>query len=415
LTVLLVGWAASVWHGPLAGALAALAMALTPRLFGHAHLASLETFLNLVWWGALLGVAALAGDPRPRMGRVAACGALFGLVLLTKIQAVLLPIPVAAWMIWRWRGLGAAAAAVWGTAGLAVFFAGWPWLWGDPWGRGLGFLATASDRAPVMVWYFGERLADRDVPWHYPFVMTIATVPVGLAALALAGGWAAFVRPRSDAAAARDLLLAGGGLFPLVVFSLPGVAVYDSERLFLMSFVTLALFAGRGAAAALETFQDGWHALAARGGLAALLVWQLLALVQMSPVWLGYYSECVGGPRGAERLGLATTYWGDGLTRTLLLRTADELPDGQPLEVLPVLHPRWLPALLSQTPAFQAREMRLIPFVDERPHARERWLLMFPRREYCTPGWTDRPPGWEPVAEVRRGGVSYGGLYRWRK
>ena len=37
------------------------------------------------------------------------------------------------------------------------------------------------------MWYFGRVVADRDVAWHYPWVMFLATVPVGLHALGVCG------------------------------------------------------------------------------------------------------------------------------------------------------------------------------------------------------------------------------------
>ena len=49
LTVLLIGVVATKWYGRSAGIVAAVSLVLMPRLFAHAHLASLETFLNLTY------------------------------------------------------------------------------------------------------------------------------------------------------------------------------------------------------------------------------------------------------------------------------------------------------------------------------------------------------------------------------
>ncbi|HUG92366.1 MAG TPA: hypothetical protein VML55_16120, partial [Planctomycetaceae bacterium] len=49
LSVFLVGWAAAWWYGTAAGVIAAASLVLMPRVFGHAHLASLETFIGLTY------------------------------------------------------------------------------------------------------------------------------------------------------------------------------------------------------------------------------------------------------------------------------------------------------------------------------------------------------------------------------
>jgi hypothetical protein len=117
--------------------------------------------------------------------------------------------------------------------------------------------------------YVGEVWADRDVPWHYPWIMFAATVPVGLLALGLVGLWGRLGRDEwthllgrrvateakaeaSASAAGRipkeeSILLISVGAFILIVFSWHGVPVYDGERLFLMVFPFWAIWVGVGA------------------------------------------------------------------------------------------------------------------------------------------------------------------------
>ena len=57
LTIFLLGLLASSWSGPQVGAMTAISLVLMPRLFGHAHLASLETITNLTCTAAVLAVA----------------------------------------------------------------------------------------------------------------------------------------------------------------------------------------------------------------------------------------------------------------------------------------------------------------------------------------------------------------------
>lgn len=45
------------------------------------------------------------------------CGVLLGSALLTKIQSVLIPIPIILWTLWRWRTGGLLALGLWVRGG----------------------------------------------------------------------------------------------------------------------------------------------------------------------------------------------------------------------------------------------------------------------------------------------------------
>jgi 4-amino-4-deoxy-L-arabinose transferase-like glycosyltransferase len=63
-----------------------------PRVFAHAHLGALDTFLSMTWTAALLAGDRAIGARRP-VPSMAAAGAVWSLALLTKIHAwFLLPI-----------------------------------------------------------------------------------------------------------------------------------------------------------------------------------------------------------------------------------------------------------------------------------------------------------------------------------
>ena len=66
----------------------------------------------------------------------------------------------------------------------------------------------------MQVQYFGQVYADRDVPWHYPWLYFAATVPVGLQALGAVGLVQAWRNRRADPFL---LLLVGSIGFFLVV------------------------------------------------------------------------------------------------------------------------------------------------------------------------------------------------------
>ena len=263
LTVFLIGLFAARRWGQLAGATSAVSLAVMPRLFGHAHLASLETFMGLTWTVAILGVIHVwnrqaesgegvdagsrqkpsqQGDP-PNDKAAALCGLLIGLALLTKMQAILLPPLVAVWAFWHWRLSALRPLAVSGVTTAVVFVIGWPWLWADLPGHLIEYFGRTTGRVSLNVWYLGQVFKDVDAPWHYPWVMTLVTVPAGVLLLAGAGLWEARLRLINDPTVS---LVAGSVIAPLVLFSLPGVAVYDGARLFLVAFPGIALLAGFG-------------------------------------------------------------------------------------------------------------------------------------------------------------------------
>jgi 4-amino-4-deoxy-L-arabinose transferase-like glycosyltransferase len=419
ILVVVVGLYAGRWYGRWGGAAASLALVLMPRLYGHAHLAALETMVNLTCTATVLFLADAWGSPdftdrqrryawlrwtNTKWFRATATatmgGLLFGLALLTKVQAVLLPIPIVLWTLSqkRWRAIP--LLTVWGVTACVLFFACWPYLWSAPFEHLKEYLGRTTTRAVLYVWYFGQVIADRDVPWHYPWVMFLVTVPIGLLALGIWGVWGAERRPRI---APREALVLGGVFFPLFVFSFPGVAVYDGERLFSLVFPLWGVLVGRGAESLWRWLLTRWSPRTAGLALAAFFAGQSVGLVLLAPCWLSYYNLVVGGLPGAAKLGLEVSYWGDGVTRTLLAQVAERVPAGDSVAVLPELWPGQWSQVRQQSPILRAREITLVPFDSEKPK-NQRYVLMFMRPEYL-PEEFRRPKEQGVVAAIRRQGV----------
>lgn len=451
LTVFLVGWYTSRWSGRLAGACAALAIALMPRLFAHAHIASIETLVGLFFtWTTLAtadrwpwAMAEWAASPRTRSRwsipwrPVLITGLLLGLTLLTKIQAVLFPIPFSLWAIWRFGRRGVSAVAAVGVISALVMFVGWPWLWIDPLRHAKEYFAP-SDRAHLNCFYLGQKFLDSEVPWHYSFVMFAVTVPVGLHLLGVWGVLASLTTGEPDGVRSRSWsdprlqLLLAVLLFPLVLFALPGMTVYDGERLFLVSFPLWAVCIGRGAASLWERAQlwlnrESQHhvptAGSRLGGRLALAVVGLLllseshTLITLHPCQLSYYSWLVGGLRGADALGFEPTYWGDSITRSMHEEIVKRLPVGATVHVAPVLHPLQLHGLALQSPLLAKHQIQLAAY-DDSIRDQVQYVLVFrrhadPRESLNEPTDPTRsaPPGMQLVAEIRRSGIQLSALY----
>jgi hypothetical protein len=415
LTIFIVGLFSARNFGGISGWLTSLLLALMPRLWGHAHLASLETITNLTCTLALLSVAGRWNRAAPPTWKDAIIsGVWLGLAFLTKIQAIFLPPVIIVWAIWRWRTGAIKPLAAWAATAAMIFFVGWPWLWLDPVNHAQEYFGRTTARATLSVWYFGSQFKDVDVPWHYPWVMFAVTMP--LPALLLAGigiyqSMADRLKGQAAGGAASDGwllgLLLGAIAFPLLVFSLPKTAVYDGERLFLTVFPLWAILAGRGR-------QFMWERIPGKlipiGVLAAMLLWQAGNVINYHPCQLSFYNLLTRGASGAERWGLETTYWGEGVTRTLLIDLVREVPEGSAVMVAPVLHQFQLDDLLRQSPILRRGNIQLVPYTDA-PN-RPDYLLLFRRRADLPEELRFGPRDAKLLAETRRGRVQLAALYR---
>ena len=409
--VFLVGWFTFKRSGHQGALIAAGSLLALPRLFGHAHLAALEMPTALFYTLAVLAIVQWWDTGLPPSKKCACLtGVLLGLALLTKIQAILIPIPVIVWAIWKWRQRALLPLICWGGVGCLVFFVGWPWLWFDPVGHLSEYLGRTTGRAALYVEYFGTKYADRDLPWHYAWVMLLTTVPVGLlicSGFGVTKLWRDF-KTDQQKRPSGELLLFLSMLWPLILFTLPGITVYDGVRLFLMVFPLLAILIGLGAKTVISWLTRRFSQRIAITAVTLLLLSQFTGSILYAPCWLSYYSLLTGGLSGADQLGMEATYWGDSLTADLLGEVVQEVPDNSIVQIAPILHPAWL-QMLQETPEIKRKGIQLVPFESERPVSP--YVLYFQRNPYLPellqPQSSDR---WTVVKEVTRQQVALGRL-----
>ncbi len=373
----------SLHFGRPAGVLAAAALALMPRVFGHGHLAALDVPAALAIFAATMVFA----DVHARKSTAAVAGLLWGVALLTKINAVFLPVVLVPWALWCFGRRAVLPCVIFLAIGGATFLGGWPWLWHDTVSRVQEYAVNKAERlgaqnrptgtTSVPVYYLGQIYRDNPAPWHYPFVMILVTVPVGLLVFAGIGIPAALRRKPS---ASRDdkgsgtrtigALILSSALMPLLVQALPMVPKYDGVRLFMPAFPFVACLAGIGAAWTWRRFRAGKTVV-----LAVLAVYAA-ALAWTHPYELSYYNEAVAGAWGAHKLGFETTYWGDTVNSEVIGFVNEHCPDGSVIDV----RPRYIDFLpgMKETISFAAR----------RPGSRPPdFLIVFPRQGYL--GETD--------------------------
>jgi hypothetical protein len=381
------GWASAVC--------VAILMIGTPSLLGHARLAA----TNLAWVVALLPLLGWWTESRPPSTlRACLSGVFWGLLLLTKVQGILLPPIVFLWAVWQYRRFSVWPLTCWLICGTVVFFAAWPWLWLDPMHNFAHYLGRTAVRPTLFCWYFGERFADKQVPWHYPFVITLFTLPASALLCLLA-------RIKMKQPDAIDQLLVLSIAVPLLVFALPGTPVYDGNRLFLIVMPAIMILAGRAfsrfksATGETGTPSSGPVPRSVSRWLAAVLV--LLAIQPIgSPVFSAYavsqYGPLAGGSDGAAWLGMESSYWSDGLNAQFW----EQVPENSTVFVAPVSHQFQLQDIMSLVPIVQQRNIRLVPYEYD-PHSQKGLLLLVYRLADLRPELRMVPPGATVVAEAR--------------
>jgi len=289
---------------------AVLALVLLPRFQAHMRLATLEPLLALL---CTLTVFAFARGVERRLAAVLA-GVLFGLALLTKINAWVLPAPLAVWALMFHRRRAWLPLAAMALLGPLLFVALWPPMWLGPVSGLLLYFQDKAGRSPMDVYYFGRAyVGEQAAGWHYAIVMALLTTP----ALMMGAVGAAAVRCRREwssqpDAARLDVLMAlgaAGFILPSVLWP-KGRA--DGVRLWLPAFPFLAVLAGRGAAWAWDRLRRRRRALGLVLACAAG-AWAVFPSLLLHPFQMAYYNELAGGPWGARAMGMETTYWLDTL------------------------------------------------------------------------------------------------------
>ncbi len=322
-------------------ALMAVAAWLTmPRLFFHMHLNTLDFPVAAAWILATGLFYVHFRPPRPRPTASLWAGVGLGLTLLTKITGVLL---VPFWGMWlllyRRTPRHLLLLALSGPVALAVLYLGWPWIWQDPVGGLLRWVRFFQDHYEIRQWFAGQLYVD--TPWFVPLAVVAITTPVPLLVLAGVGAvqgirWRAGL-PRVEPWIGLHLL---GVATVLGYYALPFTTpIHDQERLLLPGLAHLTILAGEG-------FDRLWQVLAPRvqrGTLQAVWGQGILALLlllpgavdtaRLHPLQLAYYNRLVGGLRGAQELGMETTYF--AATYGEFLPWLDRLPPRSTLWVMP--------------------------------------------------------------------------------
>lgn len=343
---------------------AVVALMLIPRLFAHSHFASFDGPLTACWiiaW-SVFPIRKLLCTPREEVygGRrlleaslrrkqimsrllrttlLAACwGVALALPMSCKSTGWLAMIPFVVWMIWvrprRWPTW----LVVVPISAVCAFVVFNPSIWMHPIAGLTEFFKLNFFRGEnpelelnISTWFLGQMYdLHHPLPWYNTIFWTAVTVPVvilALAAVAMTELW------RGDFFRRRFVLfVVFNWLILLIVRAIPGTPVHDGVRLFLPSFVFLAILAGIGGNTVV-----GWLLLHRRrrgafgrsnrdvrlpriiiaGALLLALVSCAADMFVYRPYWLSYYNRLIGGLPGAVRAGMEPTYYWDSLDKEI--------------------------------------------------------------------------------------------------
>lgn len=351
-----------------AGALfAAFAVAFMPRLFTDAHFLTMDmpvTATTVI--GTLLLLRAVE---QPNWKRVVAAIIGVGMAFASKANGFLI-VPAAVVYILLRKGLQfsngnlklqvkawlklllpqAVIVVVVGAGAMVFLFTTWLWLWVDPINRFREYFTFHAKHFVVHTYYLGQLYPITDksgnivvpTPWHYPFVMTLVTVPTITLLLSLIGMGLTVFRWKQSPPLTKIAVISY--FVQVAPFLLASTPKYNGIRLFEPAFPFLGILAGYvfGLLANwLVQFvrERARHLVSEPRLLIGALGVFLLApaahsTLTIHPFGLSYYNALVGGTKGAaNRWGFEVTYWGVNLLSVIPF--LNKLPEGTKVLVYP--------------------------------------------------------------------------------
>jgi len=227
---------------------------------------------------------------------------------------------------WYWYLL------LWPLLGLTIFYAFWPWLWGDPINRFLknvGFFSSVAEgRWNDFGFYFGISALRPD----FYFVMLFLNTPLILIILYLIGLCDGLLSPKKREC---SLLLVLWVIIPVGILSLPYIIKTNGTRTIVFVYPALSILCGNGACWVIDRIKKVLR-LGARdfaphnkiryhfkkgdmpGIVCAGLIMSLILAecISIHPYYLDYFNQTVGGMQGAKD-HFEVGYWGEGMAEAI--------------------------------------------------------------------------------------------------
>ncbi len=422
--------------GRRAGCAAAVAYALLPRAWFHAHLACFDVPIALAWF---LTIYAFWRSLEGGRGWIVATVLAFALALSTKHNSWFLPFVMGLIaLILGWRDLGlerkpgglrlALPALPWSLLAAVLFspllaWLVWPRMWFDTFERVRWYFARHLGHEYYWAYFFDTLYTKPPFPWHFPITMTLVTVPLVILALAGLGVWRGLRGPEGLGAARYGLgsveqtqrrrlivVLLVNLVFPIATFCTTRTPIFGGTKHWLPAMPFLALFAGLGfdylarAVARALGPRRRW-VLAAQLGLAlALAAPALFGLAHAHPNGSTYYNALLGGAPGMGDYGMQREFWGNSARPVLpFLNT---LPPNTPIYFQDTNHDS---VLLYKRDGLLREDLRAVRDWDQADYT-----LFHHHKEFLDSEfeYRDRYGDPLPVAGVYQDGVPLLSVYR---
>lgn len=330
--------------GRRAGLAAAVAYALMPRAWFHAHLACFDVPIALAWFATIYAFwRSLAGGWRWALATAFA----FGLALSTKHNSWFLPFVMGLIvLLLRWRDLrlrnerGALSVSLpavpWSlvlavTLGPLLAWLLWPRMWFDTIARTGWYMGRHLHHEYYWAYFFNTLYTKPPFPWYFPIAMTLVTVPVVVLASAGLGVWRltrgswgpsepllGFGKAQVDARRRTLVVVLVNLIVPIATFCTTRTPIFGGTKHWLPAMPFFALLAGLG----FDTL-CGWAVTwsGAQRPAARRLVSSALGLVLAAPLVFAvvsshpdsssYYNVLLGGAPGMGEYGMQREFWGN--------------------------------------------------------------------------------------------------------
>jgi len=322
-------------YGMPAGLWAAGAFALMPRVFAHAHFGCTDMPLTLLWFASAVSFHRALESRRWALF----FALIYGLALATKFTALVIPLPLAMYVLLNRRF----SQAAW-PLGIALVVSPLvmvglnPQWWHSTLERLYFYLVDSANRSDYLcipTYYLGTQYYFY-LPWHHSFILTLFTVEPLVLVGFIYGLWRTARHPLADPWMTHILLHWLGLMFVMMLPSSPG---HDGVRLFLPSFAFLAVISARGykdfisrdltriltrIPGAGQRFRESVSAWLLLG---ALLAPSAIVLARVHPYELSYFNSLAGGVSGAQELEMETTYMWEPFNDTACALINRTLPD----------------------------------------------------------------------------------------
>lgn len=307
-------------YGRRIGIFSALSLFLSPRVFGHAHLAALDLTVAFFWF--LSAVAFFKGIHSLKWSII--FGIIFGLSTSVKSYCFFIPLPLFLWgVIYYRKELLKNAFSIFISP--FVFFILWPLLWNNPYQAMVEYLRFSLTHSLIPIYYLEEIYINK-IPLHYPPAIIFLTLSSGIALMSVVGILRVIKNIKKDKTGSFFLIQ---GLFPLILAIIFPVLSSDGERHFLQAFPFIAVLSGLGLGYITSIFekeillQKNKIKKIILSGCCCLIIVLTFAdtiysLVKIKPYYLSFYNGLVGGISGANKRGLETIYWWDACNKDVL-------------------------------------------------------------------------------------------------